>query len=54
MGDTDFAGRTAVITGGTSGVGRDTALLLARIGARVVITAVLPVAVGVSQHSDSH
>jgi NAD(P)-dependent dehydrogenase (short-subunit alcohol dehydrogenase family) len=38
MGDTDFAGRTAVITGGTSGVGRDTALLLARTGAQVVIT----------------
>jgi NAD(P)-dependent dehydrogenase (short-subunit alcohol dehydrogenase family) len=38
MGNTDFAGRTALITGGTSGVGRDTALLLARIGARVVIT----------------
>jgi NAD(P)-dependent dehydrogenase (short-subunit alcohol dehydrogenase family) len=38
MGNTDFAGRTALITGGTSGVGRDTALLLARIGAQVVIT----------------
>ena len=38
MSDADFAGRTAVITGGTSGVGRDTALLLARIGAQVVIT----------------
>jgi NAD(P)-dependent dehydrogenase (short-subunit alcohol dehydrogenase family) len=38
MGDTDFAGQTAVITGGTSGVGRGTALLLARTGAQVVIT----------------
>jgi NAD(P)-dependent dehydrogenase (short-subunit alcohol dehydrogenase family) len=38
MTDTDFVGRTALITGGTSGIGRDTALLLARAGAQVVIT----------------
>jgi NAD(P)-dependent dehydrogenase (short-subunit alcohol dehydrogenase family) len=38
MTDTDFVGQTALITGGTSGIGRDTALLLARAGARVVIT----------------
>ncbi len=32
----DFAGRTAVVTGSASGIGRATALLLARSGARVV------------------
>lgn len=32
----DLAGRTAVVTGGTSGIGRATALALARRGARVV------------------
>lgn len=32
-----FAGKTAVVSGGGSGIGRATALLLARLGARVVI-----------------
>lgn len=32
----DFVGRTAVVTGSASGIGRATALLLARSGARVV------------------
>ena len=31
----EFAGRIAVITGGGSGIGRSTALLLARLGAKV-------------------
>jgi NAD(P)-dependent dehydrogenase (short-subunit alcohol dehydrogenase family) len=33
----EFAGQTAVITGGTSGIGKSTAFLLARRGGRVVI-----------------
>lgn len=32
----DFAGKTAVVTGSASGIGRATALLLARSGARIV------------------
>ena len=33
----DLDGKVAIITGGTSGIGRDTALLFARHGARVVV-----------------
>jgi NAD(P)-dependent dehydrogenase (short-subunit alcohol dehydrogenase family) len=35
----DMTGRTAVITGGNSGIGKATAAALARLGARIVITA---------------
>jgi NAD(P)-dependent dehydrogenase (short-subunit alcohol dehydrogenase family) len=33
----DFAGRTALVTGGASGIGRATALMLAQRGARVAV-----------------
>jgi len=35
----DMSGRTVVVTGGNSGIGKETAVALARAGARVVITA---------------
>jgi NAD(P)-dependent dehydrogenase (short-subunit alcohol dehydrogenase family) len=34
----DLEGRIALITGGTSGIGRDTAVLFAKAGAKVVVT----------------
>ena len=36
---TEFAGRVAVVTGSSKGIGRATATLLARAGARVVVNA---------------
>ncbi len=39
MSGTELAGRTVVVTGGNSGVGKETAVFLAALGARVLITA---------------
>ena len=39
MEEPDLRGKTAVVTGGGRGIGRETALKLARCGARVVVTA---------------
>lgn len=42
MGEPDLTGRTCVVTGATSGIGEETALALARMGARVAILARSP------------
>ena len=34
---TDLAGRTCLVTGASSGIGEETALGLARLGARVIL-----------------
>lgn len=39
---TDFSGKTALVTGGTTGIGRTTAELLHQSGARVAVTGVNP------------
>jgi NAD(P)-dependent dehydrogenase (short-subunit alcohol dehydrogenase family) len=38
MMDLDLHGKTAVVSGSTGGIGYSTALALARLGARVVVT----------------
>ncbi len=38
IGDGDLAERTAIVTGGASGIGKATAIQLAQLGARVVVT----------------
>src|SRR5438270_10804386 len=42
MQEPDLRGKTALVTGGGRGIGRETALKLARCGARVIVTARQP------------
>lgn len=55
----DFTNKVAIVTGGTRGIGRATAELLARSGARVIITGrkpetVTPIAEEISQATGGH
>jgi NAD(P)-dependent dehydrogenase (short-subunit alcohol dehydrogenase family) len=34
----DFTGRTVLVTGGSSGIGRETAIMLSELGSRVIVT----------------